>query len=59
MDEFIKLLDENLQYASYEIIENVCYITVTSARKEVKCPFCGQMSEKVHSTYERTFKICL
>lgn len=56
MDEFIKLLDKNLEYVNYEIVNDTCYITVLSNRKEVKCPFCGQISTKVHSTYERTFQ---
>lgn len=56
MDEFIKLLDKNLEYVNHEIINNICYITVISNRKEVRCPYCGQMSEKVHSIYERTFQ---
>lgn len=56
MDKFIKLLDKNLDYVNYEIINEICYITVVSNRKEIKCPFCGQTSGKVHSTYERTFQ---
>jgi len=56
MDEFIKFLDKNLEYINHEIINDICYITVISNRKEVRCPYCGQMSEKVHSTYERTFQ---
>ena len=56
MDEFIKLLDQNLDYVSYEIIGGICYITVASNRKEVSCPFCGCPSSKAHSTYARTFQ---
>lgn len=56
MDEFIKLLDKNLEYVNHEIINDTCYITVISNRKEVNCPFCGQISTKVHSTYERKFQ---
>lgn len=56
MDEFIKMLDINLDYVNHEIIEDMCYITVISNRGEVVCPFCGQSSSKVHSTYERTFQ---
>ncbi len=56
MDEFIKLLDKNLEYVNHEIVNDTCYITVISNCKEVKCPFCGQISSKVHSTYERTFQ---
>lgn len=56
MDEFIKLLDQNLNYITHEIIDDICYITVTSNRDEIKCPFCGWLSSKVHSTYIRTFQ---
>ena len=56
MDEFIKLLDENLNYVSYIIQDDICYIGVSSNRKEVKCPYCGHNAIKVHSTYERTFQ---
>lgn len=56
MDEFIKLLDQNLDYVSHEIIDSTCYITVASNREEVRCPFCGCPSSKVHSTYVRTFR---
>ena len=55
MDEFIKLLDENLDYLEHTIIEDTIYIYVTSNRKEVICPCCGKPSSKVHSTYERSF----
>lgn len=56
MDDFIKLLDKNIEYVSHKIIDDNCYISVSSNRKEVRCPYCGQMSTKVHSKYERTFQ---
>lgn len=56
MDEFIKLLDINLDFVSHEIIDNLCYITVVSNREEVICPFCGLPSSRAHSVYERTFQ---
>ncbi|MDR1769220.1 MAG: transposase family protein [Hungatella sp.] len=54
MDEIIKLLDLNLNYVSHEICGDTVYITVVSNRSEVTCPFCGQISSKVHSHYQRT-----
>lgn len=51
MDEFIKLLDKNLEYVSHQIIDNTFYINVISNRKQVICPFCGTPSTKVHSRY--------
>ncbi|MGE5631437.1 MAG: transposase family protein [Caulobacteraceae bacterium] len=56
MDEIIKQLDQNLDYLCHEIIEGKYYITVTSNRKELICPFCGWPSSKKHSTYSRTFQ---
>jgi len=56
MDKFIKQLDPNLDYINHEINDGKCYITVASNRKEVTCPFCGQSSSRIHSTYNRTFQ---
>ena len=56
MDEFIKYLDENLEYINHRIDGEFCYITVASNRDEVICPFCGKPSSKIHSTYDRTFQ---
>jgi len=56
MDEFIKLLDKNLDYICHEIIGGKCYITIASNRKEVICPFCGWPSSKTYSEYDRVFQ---
>lgn len=56
MDEFIKMLDENLDYLRHEILSDTVIIHVTSNRKEVQCPYCGGISNKIHSTYERSFQ---
>jgi transposase len=56
MDEIVKLLDENLDYVSHEIREDVMYITVKPNKAEVACPFCGVASSKVHSAYQRTIQ---
>jgi len=56
MDEFIKLLDENLDYLEHEITEEEVIIHVVSNRDEVTCPYCGGKSNKVHSTYQRNFQ---
>lgn len=56
MNEFIKLLDKNLEYVSHEIIDNTVYIHVVSNRKEVICPHCKCSSSKTHSHYERSFQ---
>lgn len=56
MDEFIKMLDEHLDYVSHEIAEETVIIHVESNRTEVICPYCGAGSSKKHSNYERSFQ---
>jgi len=56
MEELVKLLDKSLKYTGHKIIEDTIYISVISDRHEVKCPFCGVVSVKVHSRYIRDFK---
>jgi transposase len=56
MDEIVRLIDENLEYISHEIIEDSLIIHVVSKQKEVICPYCGQSSSRVHSTYKRSFQ---
>ena len=56
MKDFIKSLDESLEYLSHETEGDIVRIRVTSARKAVACPYCGALSEKVHSYYARKFR---
>ena len=56
MEEFIRLLDEHLDYIRHEIIGDTIYIYVKSNRDEVLCPYCGQPSSRRHSAYERSFQ---
>ncbi len=56
MDEFIKLLDENLNYVSHEIVGDTIFIHVISNREKVICPYCGKPALKAHSHYERRFQ---
>ena len=56
MDEIIKLLDSNLEYVSHEIIDNTIYIEVISNREIVKCPYCGEESDKMHFHYKKSFQ---
>jgi transposase len=56
VEELVRLLDENLQYISHEIIGDVIEITVVSNRLHVTCPYCGQESQRVHSKYSRSFQ---
>ena len=56
MDEFIKRLDKNLKYENNEVVGDTYYVYVVSTRKKVNCPYCGQPSSRVHSTYPRSFQ---
>lgn len=56
MDDFIKLLDPDLDYISHEIIGDTIFIRVASNKEEAVCPYCGHASSKRHSTYERSFQ---
>lgn len=50
---FIKLLDKNLVCTNYKIKDNKFVIIAESDTEEVKCPFCGSPSSKIHSVYQR------
>ncbi len=56
MDEFIKALDENLDYLGHEIMEDEVIIYVASNRKKCSCSYCGSSSTRVHSCYEKSFQ---
>ena len=56
MYEIVKLIDENLEYLRHEIAEEIYNIYVISSRKEVRCPYCGSVSSRVHSHYEKRFQ---
>ena len=48
---FIKLLDKNLVCTDYKIRDNKFILFAESDVNEVKCPFCGSSSSKIHSVY--------
>ena len=50
---FIKLLDENLECVNYRVKDTKIIITAKSIRKEVVCPYCGSISSRTHSVYQR------
>jgi len=50
----ITLPDEHLRYVSHEIVGSRIVIHVESTRTEAVCPYCGVLSDKIHSQYERT-----
>lgn len=56
MNNLVKMLDENLEYYDHLVEGDTLYITVFSNRKEVSCPFCGTVSTKTHSLYQKSFQ---
>lgn len=56
MEGLIKLLNDNLTLKSSEIIEDTIFLHVESLLPEVKCPYCGTKSSRVHSHYQRKFQ---
>ena len=56
MDEFIKELDQNLDYLEHEINADELIIYVSSNRKSYNCPYCNSPSTRVHSRYAKSFQ---
>ena len=54
LNELIKELDKKLIVAKKEIKDGIMYIYCDTKKQKSKCKYCGQESEKVHSTYKRT-----
>jgi len=56
MDEFVKTADPNFEYLRHEVDGAVLRIYVKSIRQETQCPYCGAISDRVHSLYFRKFR---
>lgn len=56
LEELVRILDDNLSLNYTEIIEDTIYLHVESKLPEVRCPFCGTGSSRVHSHYKRDFQ---
>lgn len=50
---FVKLLDKNLECIDYKLKNDKIILLAKSAKKNVRCPYCGCISDKVHSQYQR------
>ena len=53
MDEFIKMLNEDYELVRYKIKETKIIFEVASSKKSCTCPYCGMLSSRVHSNYQR------
>lgn len=54
--ELIKNLDDKLILVNTKIVDNTIEIACYKEIYEASCPYCGQISNSVHSTYIRTIK---
>lgn len=50
---FIQNLDKSLKCVGYKIKKEKFILIAESIEKDVKCPFCGETSSKIHSIYQR------
>ena len=50
---FVKLLDENLECIDYKLKNDKIILVAKSSKKSVCCPYCGCITDKVHSEYQR------
>ena len=54
--ELVKKLDNELKLERSEVVDNILYLYCYKDVKSTFCPFCGEQSSSVHSTYTRTIK---
>lgn len=51
--ELIKALDKDLECFDFKIKKDKIIMEIHSTQKVVVCPFCGYVSSRVHSIYQR------
>jgi transposase len=56
VDELVKMIDKDFEYTGHEVKDELIQINVRSVRIKVKCPYCGNSADKVHSVYLRKFR---
>lgn len=53
MEEFVRELGEDFCLDDYIIEDSEVIFKISSAKLEMRCPYCGELSRKVHSIYQR------
>ena len=53
MVEFIKELDPDYQLDKYIVKNDLVVFSISSSKSELICPYCGTISYRVHSSYDR------
>ena len=56
MDELVKSISTFFEYESHTYDGDIMRLYVHSTKKEAVCPYCGSVSDKVHSMYFRKFR---
>ena len=49
----MKLLDNDLECTRFQIKKDMLIFEVHSTKEKIPCPYCGKLSSKVHSVYQR------
>ena len=53
MNELIRMLDEDYELYGYRLKGQNIIMEIGSTVKSLRCPYCGIISHKVHSRYQR------
>ena len=53
MEEFVRELGNHFCLDDYIIKDSEIIFKISSTESEMKCPYCGELSRKVHSNYQR------
>ena len=53
MNELIQMLDEDYELYGYRLKGKNIIMEIGSTVKSLRCPYCGTISHKVHSRYQR------
>lgn len=53
MENIIKELDINYKIDKCRLKDGLAVMEISSSKKSLLCPYCGQESDKVHSVYTR------
>ena len=53
MEQFIADLSADYQLNNYKVKQDLVVFEISSKLNEIKCPYCGHSSRKIHSYYQR------
>lgn len=51
--KILKLLDIDLECTRFQIKKDTLIFEAHSTKEKIPCPYCGKLSSKVHSVYQR------